>query len=47
VFAVMPCYGAVGGFGLERLAVWSDEDGSHKAKRTESLGDDVGWTSPS
>jgi hypothetical protein len=34
--------GAVGGLGLERLAVGSDEDGGHETEGAEALGDNVG-----
>lgn len=42
VLAVVPRDGAVGGLGLERLAVGGDEDRGHEAQGAEALGDNVG-----
>jgi hypothetical protein len=41
VLAVVARDGAVGGLGLEGLAVGGDEDRGHKPERAEALGDDV------
>lgn len=42
VLAVVAGDGAVGGLGLEGLAVGGDEDGGHEAEGAEALGDNVG-----
>ena len=39
---VVPGHGAVGGFGLDRLAVRGHQHRGHQAQRTVALGDDVG-----
>ena len=42
VLTVVAGDGAVGGFGLEGLSVWRNEDRGHEAERAKALGDDVG-----
>lgn len=42
VLAVVAGDGAVGGLGLEGLAIGGDEDRGHKAEGAEALGDNVG-----
>jgi hypothetical protein len=47
VLAVVAGHGAVGGFGLDRLAVRAHQHRGHQAERAEALGNVSDCTSPS